>query len=70
LPWEWKDPYRLRNVLYPAYLSLPLWILKFTRLDYPYLVRISPYIAHYPLMILSDLYLWKIGKKTVGKPAT
>jgi hypothetical protein len=40
------------------------------RLDYPYLVRISPYIAHYPLMILSDLYLWKIGKKTVGKPAT
>lgn len=34
LPWEWRDPYRLRNVLYPMYLSWPLWILKYTRMDY------------------------------------
>ena len=30
----------------------------------------SPYIAHFPLMMLSDYFLWKIGKKTVGKEAT
>ena len=43
LPWEWRDPYRLRNALYPIYLSWPLWILKYTRMDYQYLVLISPY---------------------------
>lgn len=30
----------------------------------------SPYLAHFPLMVLCDHYLWKIGKKTVGKDAT
>ena len=70
LPWEWRDPYRIRNALYPMYLSWPLFILKFLKIDYQPLVLMSPYIAHFPLMMLSDYYLWKIGKKTVGKEAT
>ena len=70
LPWEWRDPYRIRNALYPIYLSWPLWILKYFRIDYQILVLISPYVAHFPLIILSDYYLWKIGKKIVGKSAT
>ncbi len=24
LPWEWCNAYRLRNVIYPSYLSIPL----------------------------------------------
>lgn len=70
LPWEWKDPYRLRNALYPIYLSWPLWILKYTRMDYQPFVLASPYIAHYPLMLLSDYFFWHVGKQTVGKEAT
>ncbi len=31
---------------------------------------ISPYVAQFPLIALSDYYLWKIGKKIVGKCAT
>ena len=58
LPWEWRDPYRLRNALYPIYLSWPLWILKYTRMDFQYLVLLSPYLAHYPLMVISDYCLW------------
>ena len=52
------------------YLSWPLWILKYTRLDYQCLVMAGPYIAHYPLVLLSDHFLWKIGKRIVGKDAT
>ena len=70
LPWEWRDPYRIRNALYPIYLSWPLAVLKFFKIDYQYLVLLSPYIAHFPLMILSDIALWHVGKQTVGKDAT
>jgi len=70
LPWEWRYPYRIRNALYPIYLSWPLRILKYFRIDFQPLVLASPYIAHFPLLIASDLSLWKIGKKVVGKPAT
>lgn len=70
MPWEWRDPYRIRNALYPIYLSWPLALLKFFKIDYQPLVLMSPYIAHFPLMVLSDHYLWKIGKRTVGKEAT
>lgn len=27
-------------------------------------------MAHFPLMLLSDYFLWHVGKQTVGKPAT
>lgn len=60
----------MRNALYPIYLSWPLWILKYTRMDFQYLVIISPYIAHYPLMLISDYCLWHVGRRTVGKNAT
>ena len=70
LPWEWRDPYRIRNSLYPIYLSWPLALLKYLHLDFPYMVLISPYIAHFPLMLMSDYYLWHVGKLIVGKPAT
>jgi hypothetical protein len=33
-------------------------------------VRCCPYLAHCFLLCISDFYLWNIGKKTVGAPAT
>lgn len=39
-------------------------------MDYQYLVMISPYVAHFPLMVLSDYFLWHVGKRTVGKQST
>lgn len=56
--------------MYPIYLSWPLALLKYFRMDYQYLVIISPYIAHFPLLVLSDYFLWHVGKATVGKSAT
>lgn len=70
LPWEWHTHYRLRNTIYPYYLSGPLLVLKTLGLDTNYAVRMCPYLAHSLLVIISDMYLWEVGKKVVGKPAT
>jgi hypothetical protein len=45
LPWEWWPEYRLRNTLYPYFISLPLYLLKFFNIDTPYLVRTTPFIV-------------------------
>ena len=29
LPWEWREPYKIRSALYPLYLSWPLALLKY-----------------------------------------
>jgi len=39
-------------------------------LDYFIVVKLCPYIAHSFLVMISDRYLWAIGKRTVGKHAT
>jgi phosphatidylinositol glycan class B len=70
LPWEWHDEYKLRNTVYPYYLAFPLWILKITGLDYNAAVRSCPYLAHCFLVCISDWYLWRIGKRTIGTPAS
>jgi hypothetical protein len=45
LTWEWNSDRRLRSFLYPLYISMPLRVLKFLRLDYYYTVRGTYYIA-------------------------
>ena len=40
--WEWLEYYGLRNALYPAFLSVPLHILRYLQIDYNTLVIISP----------------------------
>ena len=67
LPWEYHNDYRLRNTIYPLFHVVPLWILRLCGLDYNIVVRYCPYLVHMGLVIVSDLYLWKIGKSTVGK---
>ena len=67
LPWEWHSEYSLRNVLYPYYLSIPLWILRLTFLDFQPLVLAAPYIAHLPLVLLADYFYFQAGKKAIGE---
>ena len=45
LTWEWNPDNRIRSVIYPFYLSLPLRLLKILRLDYYFTVRHSYYFA-------------------------
>ena len=70
LPWEYHNDYRLRNTIYPLFHVIPLWILKTLKIDSNTAVRLCPYLVHSIFVIISDFYLWKIGKKTVGKQAT
>lgn len=69
LPWEWQSQYSLRNVLYPFYLSIPLFILKMLRLDFQPLVLLSPYIAHFPLVLMGDYYFYNAGRQALGESA-
>jgi hypothetical protein len=70
LPWEWHSENRIRNVLYPMYLSIPLRVLKYTGLDYYYLIRGSYYLAQWILVIIGDKYFYKSSKKLIGEKAT
>ena len=38
ITWEWLPFYSLRNILYPAYLSIPFHLLRFLNLDYNLLI--------------------------------
>ena len=70
LPWEYHNDYRLRNTIYPLIHVLPLWILKTLGLDTNTAVRLCPYLFHSIFVLISDYYLWLVGKQTVGKDAT
>jgi hypothetical protein len=56
--WEWQPKYRIRNVLYPYFLAIPLWIMKILGIDSLYMVRAAPYLAHSTLVIIADYYYY------------
>jgi hypothetical protein len=33
LPWEWTPDYRIRNVLYPFFIAIPMWAVKILGID-------------------------------------
>jgi len=70
LPWEWADEYQLRNTLYPAYLSIFFYIAKFLQIDTNAVVLAIPYVAHWPIVVLQDHYVWLISKRLIGKDAS
>ena len=70
LPWEFNSAYQLRNVLYPAYIAIPMYLLKLANLDSNFVIRFAPYFTNLLLVILNDFFIWKIGKKVVGTDAT
>ena len=69
LPWEWNDKYQLRNTIYPAYLAVWMQMVKMVSLDTNYMVRAIPYLAHCPLVILNDWFMWNVAKRVVGRDA-
>lgn len=66
LPWEWSEKFMLRNTLYPMYLSLPLRLIKFLNIDTNFIVNVTPYLAHFPVVVLTDYFTWKVAKRVVG----
>lgn len=54
--WEWIDIYSLRNIIYPAYLSIPFHILKTLNLDYNILIRLSPFFMNSIIQVIGDVY--------------
>ena len=70
LPWEWRSDYRMRSPIYPYILSIPLYILKVLGLDHRIIVVMCPYVLQCFLVLISDHYLWEIGKITIGKNAS
>ena len=69
LPWEWSKVNMLRSAIYPIYLSVPLYLLKATGLDSSWAVLLCPKLAHLPLVLICDLYMWRVAKATMGKNA-
>jgi len=52
------------------YLSLPLRLIKMLEIDTNYLVNLAPYIAHLPIVILTDYFTWKVAKRVIGHDAS
>jgi hypothetical protein len=67
MTWEWDQIYTLRSVLYPAYLSIPLHILRFLSLDTNFLVVNSMLFMNCLLQVLGDVFLYKLAKIFLGK---
>ena len=58
--WEWLPQYRLRSLLYPMYLSLPLHVARALGIDTNLVVRLSPILMNSLLQVLGDHYLVKM----------
>jgi len=43
--------------------------LKTLDMDTNYLVNITPYLAHLPVVLLTDYFTWKVAKRVVGHDA-
>lgn len=70
LPWEWRQEYELRTIVFPQILTIPLRVLKILRLDTNWAVINAPLLVHCFYLIITDCYFVKLGHKTVGKKAT
>ena len=67
LPWEWNSQNALRNTIYPGFISIPLFFLKFTGLDQKWTLILIPKLQHLALYILSYICFYKYLKKEFGK---
>lgn len=67
MSWEWQEKYTLRSSIYPTYLSIPLYILKFLKLDTNMLVVNSMFFMHIMIIVMGDYYLYCLSKLYLGK---
>jgi hypothetical protein len=67
LPWEWTPEWRLRNLMNPMILAVPLQLAKTLGFDTPLFVRNYPYVLHLVMLWVGDTYFWCTYKKHLGK---
>ena len=67
LSWEFDKNYCLRNHLYPLWLSMPGFLLKWTGLDSNLLIVNSMYAMHCVLWVFGDFYFFHLVKQISGK---
>lgn len=65
--WEWLEDYKLRSIIFPLYLSLPLHVLRFLRIDTNFLVVNSIGAMNSVIQAVGDVYLYKLAKVLIGK---
>jgi len=56
--WEWNSVYSLRNIIFPAYLSIPLHFLRMLGLDSNFMVVNSTILMNSLLQVLGDYFLF------------
>lgn len=59
--WEWLPQYALRSTLYPAYLSMPLHLLRATSLDSNVMVRTAPIFMNCLIQTAGDIYTVRLA---------
>lgn len=65
--WEWLPQYKLRNTLYPAYLSLPLHLARALGVDSNCVVRCAPVVMNTLLIVLGDFYTYKLCLRLLNR---
>jgi hypothetical protein len=65
--WEWLDYYSLRNTIYPFFLSIPMHILRFLKMDSNYAIITSPLYMNALLQLLGDYYGFILTERLVNK---
>jgi hypothetical protein len=65
--WEWLPIYALRNTIYPFYLSLPLHILRFLRIDSNFMVVNSMAVMNSIIQVVGDYFSFCLAERLMGK---
>jgi hypothetical protein len=53
--------------MYPMYLAMWLQAAKTLAIDTNFVVIVLPYLAHCPIVLLNDLFVWKVSKRVIGR---
>jgi hypothetical protein len=64
--WEWDPNYALRSLFYPAFLSIPLHILRFLGLDTGFMVVNSVFFMNTIIQTMGDIFMYKLAKNLLG----
>lgn len=64
--WEWLEYYGLRNTLYPAFLSIPLHLLRFLNLDSNINVIVAPLFMNGILQTMGDYFGFLLAERLIN----
>lgn len=57
----------MRNVIYPFIVAIPAFILRYTALDYNFLVVNSFFMSNMVVFVASDIFLYKLADLLLGR---